>query len=108
VTEEVELSGTGAQTKFELPAGVRIEAVVVSLKTDVTGARFLQIGDAADADRFAGPVTDLKAGSTIRGLSHWDRGRVVQKSKSPVTVTADASATGKLSITVHYVDPATL
>ena len=108
IVEEVELDGLGAQTKFELPAGVRIEAVLVRLKTDVTGARFLRVGDAGDPDRFASPSTDLKAGALIRGLNHWGTGRAVQKVAGPVFVIADAVASGALVITIHYVDPAAL
>jgi len=108
VVEEVKLDGLGAQTKFELPAGVRIEAVLVKLKTGVTGARFLQVGDMNDPDRFASPSTELKAGALIRGLNHWGTGRAVQKVKGPVHILADAPAAGTLLVTVHYVDPAAL
>jgi hypothetical protein len=108
VVEEVKLDGLSASTRFELPAGVRIEAVLVRLKTDVTGARFLQVGDLSDPDRFASPSTNLKAGSLIRGLNHWNQGRVVQKTKAPVVISGDAAATGRLVVTIHYVDPAAL
>lgn len=106
VVEELELSGASTATKFELDAGVRVEAVLVKLLSDVNGARFLQVGDSGDADRFASPFTDLKAGTLIRGLAHWDRGRAVQKTKGPIVVASDAPATGKVSVTVYYVDPA--
>ena len=106
VVEELELNGDATATKFELPEGVRVEAVLVQLKSDVTGPRFLQVGERGDVDRFATPVTDMKAGTTIRGLAHWDRGRAVQKTKGPIVVAGDAPATGKVSVTVYYVDPA--
>lgn len=108
VKEVVELDGQSAQTKFEIPAGVRVEAVVVKLLSDVSGARFLQVGDLTDQDRYATPSTDLKSSSLIRGLNHWSQGRAVQRVKSPVIVLSDAPATGKLEVTVHYVDPAAL
>jgi len=107
VSETIDLS-VDSKTKFELPAGVRIEAVLVKLLTDVGGARFLQVGDAADPDRFAGPSTELKAGSLIRGLNHWGHGRAVQKVKGPIMVSGDAAASGQVMVTVHYVDPAAL
>ena len=108
VVEELTLDGMSAQTNFEIPAGVRIEAVIVRLMNDVSGARFLQVGDSSDAGRFSGPTTDLKAGTLIRGLNHWNQGRAVQKTKAPVIVSGDAAATGKLVVTIHYVDPAAL
>lgn len=108
VKEELTLSGQGTRTKLELPAGVRIEAVVVKVLNDVTGARFLQIGDQGDPDRFAGPSTSLKAGSVIRGLNHWGQSRAVQKVKGPIVLSGDAAASGKVLVTVHYVDPAAL
>lgn len=108
VEEEIELDGLSAQTKFMLPVGVRVEAVLIRPLTALTGARFLKVGDNRDAARFLAPTTDLKGGVTLRGLDHWDRGQVVQKYESPVVVTPDAPSTGKLLVTVHYVDPATL
>lgn len=108
VEEEVELDGLSAQTKFKLPAGVRVEAVLVRPLSEIKGARFLQAGDDRDAARFLNPSTDLKGGALLRGLAHWDRGQVIQKHESPVVLTADAPAAGKLLVTVHYVDPAAL
>ena len=107
VSEEVEFEGF-AQTKFEIPAGVKIEAVVVKLLSDVVGPRFLQVGDLTDPARFASATASLRAGSLIRGLAHWETGRVVQKAPGPITVSGDAPAKGKVLVTVHYVDPAAL
>jgi hypothetical protein len=106
VEEELELAGERTPTKFKLPAGVRIEAVIVKLKSPVTGARFLQVGDLADADRFASPSTSLSSGSVIRALTHCDRGQSVQKAPGAVVDSGDAPASGKVLITVYYVDPA--
>jgi hypothetical protein len=106
VVENLKLNGTATQTKFQLPVGVRVEAVIVKLTSAVTGARFLQVGDTSDPDRFATPCTNLKAGSLIRGLNHWSQGRAVQKVSSPVVVSADESASGTVQVTIHYVDPA--
>ena len=107
VSETLTLNGVTTRTKLELPAGIRIEAVLVKVLESVQGARFLQIGDAADPSRFA-ISTDLRSGSLIRGLDHWGQGRAVQKVKGPVVITGDAAASGKIQVTVHYVDPAAL
>ena len=106
-SEVLDLS-SGGRTKFEIPAGVRVEAVLVKLKTDVVDVRFLQVGDLVDADRFASPSTELKAGSLIRGLNHWSQSRMVQKVKGPIVVSGDGTALGVVTVTVHYVDPAAL
>jgi len=106
-SEELDLSA-GGQTKFQIPAGVRVEAVLVKLKSTVSGVRYLQVGDLIDADRFASPSTDLKAGTLIRGLNHWSQSRMVQKTKGPIVVSGDGTAMGVVTITVHYVDPTSL
>jgi hypothetical protein len=109
IEEELELIGEKTPTKLVvIPEGVRVEAVVLKLKTGVSGARFLQVGDLTNPDRFAGPVTNLSAGAVIRGLNHCDRGQSVQRAPGPVVVSCDAPATGKVLITVYYVDPAAL
>ncbi len=106
--EDLELNGVQVATQFQLPVGVRIEAVVVKLKSDVSGARFLQVGDLATPDRFASPNTSLRTGSVIRGLNHCDRGQSVQLTEGPVVISCDAPATGKVHVTVYFVDPAAL
>ncbi|MGD9728057.1 MAG: choice-of-anchor A family protein [Nitrospira sp.] len=106
VEEEVEFDGLSAKTKFKIPVGVRVEAVLIKPLGEVKGARFIQAGDDRDLSRFLAPTTDLKG--TIRGLAHWDRGLLVQKYESPVVVSADAAASGRLLVTVHYVDAAAL
>jgi hypothetical protein len=106
-TEELDLS-KGNSTSFEIPAGVRVEAVMVKLVTDVGGVRFLMVGDTADPNRFSGPSTDLAGGALIYGMDHWAQSRMVQKSKAPIIVSGDAPASGIVSVTIHYVDPAAL
>lgn len=106
--EDVRLDGPRAETSFKIPAGVRVEAVVVTILETLSGARFVQIGDASEPDRFAGPSTELVGGSTIRGLNHCDRGLSVQKVAASVVLSADAPATGRVRVTVHYVDSAAL
>lgn len=106
--EDLHLDGPRAETKFKIPSGVRVEAVVVQVLGSISGARFIQVGDSADSDRFASPSTELAAGSIIRGLNHCDRGLSVQKTAGPVVVSADAPATGRVRVTVFYVDPHSL
>lgn len=103
--EDVRLDGPRAETKFKIPAGVRVEAVIVTILERLADARFVQVGDLSEPDRFAGPSTELAGGSVIRGLNHCDRGLSVQKVAGPVVVAADAPTTGRVRVTVYYVDP---
>jgi hypothetical protein len=105
VVENIELAGMATSTKFQIPAGVRVEAVIVRLETNITGARFIQIGDVVAPDRFASPNAVLKSGNIIRGMDHWNQSLVVQKVPSPVVISTDAAAFGKIQVTIHYVDP---
>jgi hypothetical protein len=106
-SEELDLS-TGSATKFEIPAGARVEVVLVKLQTDIGGVRFLMVGDAADPNRFAGPSTNLAAGALIRGTDHWAQSQMIQKVKAPIVVSGDVSASGIVVVTIHYVDIASL
>jgi hypothetical protein len=108
VEETLEFAGPSATTKFKVPAGVRVEAVVIKVVKSIEGARFLSVGDASNPDRFAGPFTNLRAGSLIRGMNHCDRGQSVQRVEGPVVVSADAPAFGEVLVTVFYTDPAAL
>lgn len=104
-TEKVDLRN-GGRTKFEIPAGVRVEAVLVKLRSHVTGVRFLMVGDPTEPNRFSGPSTNLRDGALIRGMDHWGQSRMVQKVKAPVVVSGDGIATGIVDVTIYYVDPA--
>jgi hypothetical protein len=104
--EQVEISGSRVETKFKIPAGVRVEAVVATVVEDIAGATFFQIGDASTPDRFLSPSTKLSAGLVSKGLNHCDRGQSVQQTEAPVVITTGAAPTaGKLLVTVHFVNP---
>jgi hypothetical protein len=100
--EDVTLSGARTETKLKIPAGVRVEAVVVTVIDDVRGARFWQAGDASSSDRFISATTKLQAGSVVPGLNHCDRGQSVQQADGAIVFAADAPATGKLHVAVYY------
>jgi hypothetical protein len=103
--EDVVLDGQRAETKFKIPAGVRVEAVIVRVIDDVSGARFWQAGDAVTADRFISASTRLHGGQIVRGLNHCDRGLSVQQVSGSVVITTDAPATGKFCVTVIFMNP---
>jgi hypothetical protein len=104
VVENIELTGTAASTKFQIPVGVRVEVIILKLETNIIGARFIQIGDINNPDRFASPSAALKSGNIIRGMDHWNQSLVVQKVASPVVISTGAPTFGKLQVTIHYVE----
>lgn len=101
--DDVVLNGIRAETKVKIPAGVRIEAVVVTVADDVKGARFWQAGDASSVDRFVSATTKLQAGQIVTGLNHCDRGQSVQQTDGAVAITTDSPASGKFHVAVFYV-----
>jgi len=101
--EDVVLSGARTETKFKIPAGVRIETVVVTVLDDVKGARFWQVGDANTPDRFISATTKLQAGAVVPGLNHCDRGQSVQLTDGTVVLSTDTPATGKARVAVFYI-----
>jgi len=105
VSEELSLSGARTESKLKIPAGVRVEAVVIKILSEVKGARIWQVGDASTPDRFLGPTTQSSAGSVLKGLNHCDRGQSVQLVSGSVILTADAPVTGRVELTVFYVNP---
>lgn len=104
--EVVTLTGERTATTFKVPAGVKIESVVLKVVDPPKGVAFMQAGDPQVPDRFAGPSTKLEAGAVTRGLNHCDRGQAVQWVESPVVVTTNEKPVGgKVSVTVYYMNP---
>lgn len=94
------------ETPFNIPAGVRVEAVVVKVLGKIDGPRFWQVGDRTTPDRFASATGAMVVGSVVKGLNHCDRGQSVQTVEAPIVVTCDAPAkSGKMLVQVHFVSP---
>lgn len=107
--EIVDVSAQRIETKFKLPAGVRVEAVVAQVIENLQDVRFFQIGDASTPDRFLGASTKTSTGGVSKGLSHCDRGQSVQNVEAPLVITTDAPPSGgKLIVTVFFMNPNTI
>lgn len=86
-----------------LPANSLISHVTVRVTVAVAGATSLDIGDAADPDRFHAAQTTLTAGTGWVCLRHHAIGAQAQTADASLRVTADITATaGALEIVTWF------